>query len=146
MEEERRLKREFKTAADAEESDDGFVLKKTKEESEDDAESMPEDIGDLKAERVLKVAQRKAKKELKMETDTDLLKRFYGDENKLDSTDKFLRNYILLQCWKDNGTKSGKVQEQIDREDEERDAEMEDYEQKYNFRFEEGTGAYITTH
>ncbi len=23
---------------------------------------------------------------------------------------------------------------------------MEDYEQKYNFRFEEGTGAYITTH
>lgn len=42
--------------------------------------------------------------------------------------------------------KTSKVQEQIDREDEERDAEMEDYEQKYNFRFEEGTGAYITTH
>lgn len=146
MEEERRLKKEFKIAADAEDSDDGFILKKTKEESDDEVESIPDDIENLKPEKVLKVAQKKAKKELKMETDTDLLKRFYGDENKLDSTDKFLRNYILLQCWKDNGTKTSKVQEQIDREDEERDAEMEDYEQKYNFRFEEGTGAYITTH
>jgi len=146
MEEERRLKKEFKIAANAEDSDDGFVLKKTKEESDDDVESIPEDIENLKPDKVLKVAQKKAKKELKMETDTDLLKRFYGDQSKLDSTDKFLRNYILLQCWKDNGTKTSKVQEQIDREDEERDAEMEDYEQKYNFRFEEGTGAYITTH
>ncbi len=148
MEEERRLKKEFKIAADAESDEDGgFILKKAKEEeSEEEVESIPEDIENLKPEKVLKVAQKKAKKELKMETDTDLLKRFYGDETKLDSTDKFLRNYILLQCWKDNGTKTSKVQEQIDREDEERDAEMEDYEQKYNFRFEEGTGAYITTH
>ena len=139
MEEERRLKKEFKIAADAESDEDGgFILKKAKEEeSEEEAESIPEDIENLKPEKVLKVAQKKAKKELKMETDTDLLKRFYGDETKLDSTDKFLRNYILLQCWKDNGTKTSKVQEQIDREDEERDAEMEDYEQKYNFRFEE---------
>jgi hypothetical protein len=41
---------------------------------------MPEDIENLKPEKVLKVAKRKAKKELKMETDVDLLKRFYGDE------------------------------------------------------------------
>ena len=94
MEEERRLKKEFKQAANAEDSDDGFVLKKARESSEDEA--MPEDIENLKPEKVLKVAQKKAKKELKMETDTDLLKRFYGDESKLDSTDKFLRNYILL--------------------------------------------------
>ena len=109
MEEERRLKREFKRAAEAEDSDDGFVLKKAIEESEEEVESIPEDIENLKAEKVLKVAQKKAKKELKMETDTDLLKRFYGDETKLDSTDKFLRNYILLQCWKDTGLKSSKV-------------------------------------
>ena len=82
-----------------------------------------------------------------METDTDLLKRFYGDEGQLDATDKFLRNYILLQCWKDRGDKGkSRLQEQIDREDEERDEEMDDFEQRYNFRFEEGTGAYITTH
>ena len=35
---------------------------------------------------------------------------------------------------------------QVDREDEERDEEMEVYEQKYNFRFEEQTGTYLTTH
>jgi protein KRI1 len=82
-----------------------------------------------------------------MVTDTDLLKRFYGDESQLDSTDKFLRNYILLQCWKDKGGNAkSKLQEQIDQEDEIRDKEMEEFEEKYNFRFEEGTGAYITTH
>jgi hypothetical protein len=64
-----------------------------------------------------------------METDIDLLKRFYGDENQLDSTDKFLRNYILLQCWKDKGNNSkSKLQEVIDAEDEKRDEEMEDFE------------------
>lgn len=82
-----------------------------------------------------------------METDKELLKRFYGDESKLDQTDKFLRNYILLQCWKDKGNSGrSKLQEQIDNEDAARDEEMEEYEQKYNFRFEEGNGAYITTH
>jgi hypothetical protein len=107
MEEERRLKKEFKQAANAEESDDGFVLKKAQDSSED--EGIPEDLENLKPEKVLKVALKKAKKELKMETDTDLLKRFYGDETKLDSTDKFLRNYILLQCWKDKGNKISKT-------------------------------------
>jgi hypothetical protein len=27
-------------------------------------------------------------------TDTELLKRFWGDDNKLDTHDKFLRNYM----------------------------------------------------
>lgn len=57
---------------------------------------IPDDLTKLKVDKVLTAAKRKAKKELKMETDTDLLKRFYGDESQLDSTDKFLRNYILL--------------------------------------------------
>lgn len=71
-------------------------------------------------------------------TDTDLLKRFYGDEEQLDNTDKFLRNYILLQCWKDKqGDGTSKLQEQIDAEDEQREEEMEAYEAKCNFRFEE---------
>jgi protein KRI1 len=150
VEEEARLKREFKdkariTVDDQDESDEEFLRKK-EDSDEEDLESMPEDIENLKPEKVLKVAKRKAKKELKMETDVDLLKRFYGDEKQLDSTDKFLRNYILLQCWKDkgNGNKSG-LQEKIDKEDEDRDEEMDAFEQKYNFRFEEGTGAYLTT-
>ena len=81
--------------AEAEDSsDDGFLKKKG--DDSDDEESIPEDIETIKPERVLTVARKKARKELKMETDTDLLKRFYGDESQLDSTDKFLRNYILL--------------------------------------------------
>lgn len=121
-EEEERLKREFKDKARIEDSDDdGFLKKKGADDSdgEDEADSIPEDIENLKPEKVLKVAKKKAKKELKMETDIDLLKRFYGDEKQLDSTDKFLRNYILLQCWKDKGNNSkSKLQETIDAEDE----------------------------
>lgn len=79
-------------------------------------------------------------------SDEDILKRFYGTDNKLDNTDKFLRNYILLEGWKDRFKGVGKTQQQIDKEDEERDHEMEEFEEKYNFRFEDQTGTYITTH
>jgi len=123
FEEEQRLKREFKEKArieePAEESDEDFLKKKRNEESGAEEDSIPEDIENLKPDKVLKVAKKKIKKELKMETDMDLLKRFYGDESQLDSTDKFLRNYILLQCWKDKGNSSkSKLQETIDAEDE----------------------------
>ncbi len=83
---------------------------------------------------------------MKLVTDVDLLKRFYGNDKQLDNTDKFLRNYILLEGWKDKFKGVGKLQEQIDREDQERDQEMEIFEEKYNFRFEDQTGTYITTH
>lgn len=98
-EEEARLKREFKVLADDDNSDGDDFLKKKKESS--DSELEPDQVPNLKPEVVIVKAQKKVKKELKLETDTDLLKRFYGDESQLDQTDKFLRNYILLQCWKD---------------------------------------------
>ena len=51
-------------------------------------------------------------------TDEDLLKRFWGNDNKLDTTDKFLRNYILLEGWKDRGVmgrdKDGKLTAKAD--------------------------------
>lgn len=123
------------------------MLKKGGNDS--DSDSMPEDLTKVGFKDIMD-KKRKAganKREMQLVTDTDLLKRFYGDEGQLDQTDKFLRNYILLQCWKDKGDlKASKVQESIDKEDEARDGEMDDYEQKYNFRFEEGTGAYLTTH
>jgi len=65
---------------------------------------------------------------MKLVTDEDLLKRFWGNDNQLDSTDKFLRNYILLEGWKDKFKGVGKTQQQIDKEDEERDEEMEEFE------------------
>ena len=39
---------------------------------------------------------------MKLITDEEVMKRFWGDDKKLDSNDKFLRNYILLEGWKDN--------------------------------------------
>lgn len=97
-EEEDRLKKEFKQAADREDDDDDFLKKvgNDSEEDQEDEEDIPEDLEALKVDKVLTVAQKKAKKELNLVTDQDLLKRFYGDESQLDKTDKFLRNYILL--------------------------------------------------
>jgi hypothetical protein len=55
-------------------------------------------LEDLKFEQILKKSKRR---EVKLVTDEDLLKRFWGNDNQLDQTDKFLRNYILLEGWKD---------------------------------------------
>ena len=41
------------------------------------------------------------KKKLNLVTDTELLARFYGDGDELDHNDKFLRNYILNEGWKE---------------------------------------------
>ncbi|CDW72271.1 zz domain protein [Stylonychia lemnae] len=152
-EEETRLKNEFKKAAkvdgkqkakpDDEESEDDFLKKKNSEEDEND-EEIPDNIEGLKLDEILK--KKKKKKEMNLVTDQELLQRFWGDDAKLDSKDKFLRNYILLEGWKDKFKGLGKTQEQIDKEDEQRDKEMEEYEEKYNFRFEDSTGRYITTH
>lgn len=46
---------------------------------------------------------------MKLVTDEDLLKRFYGNDKELTSTDKFLRNYILLEGWKDKFKGVGKT-------------------------------------
>ena len=81
-------------------------------------------------------------------TDTELMKRFWGDDNKLDKHDKFLRNYILLEGWKDKSKMYGNEQQRIDEEDAKRDEEMEAYEHHYNFRYEDPSNAaqYLTTH
>ena len=42
------------------------------------------------------------KKDLGLISDKELLKRFYGDDGKLNQDEKFLRNYILMEGWKEN--------------------------------------------
>ena len=45
---------------------------------------------------------------MKLVTDKEILQRFWGDDAKLDEKDKFLRNYILMEGWKD-GKKKGSI-------------------------------------
>ena len=43
---------------------------------------------------------------MKLITDTELLSRFYGEhEDELDHNEKFLRNYILNEGWKEKAGK-----------------------------------------
>lgn len=73
--------------------------------------------------------------------DLEILEKFWGDEEKLDENEKFLRKYILTQGWIDRENMSGNGEDS--EEDEER---MDKFEEKYNFRFEEPGGAQITTY
>lgn len=69
------------------------------DQSEEDDDKLPEDLDKVKIDYILD--KTKKKKDMKLVTDVDLLKRFYGNDKQLDNTDKFLRNYILLEGWKD---------------------------------------------
>ena len=58
------------------------------------------------------------------------MKRFYGKNDELDPTDKFLRNYILMEGWKDKDVdvdmpKGHNLKAMVDDEDEARDDEMD---------------------
>ena len=88
---------------------------------------MPADLEQLRIDEVIQRAKRR--KEAKLVTDEELLQRFWGNDRELDSTDKFLRNYILLEGWKDKFKGVGPQQQRIDEEDEEREEEMEGFEQ-----------------
>ena len=74
----------------------------------------------------------------------DILQKFWGNEENLDETDKFLRKYILTKGWVDRDDYNN-INQTVDKEDEERDIEIEDFEEKYNFRYEEEGGTDITS-
>jgi hypothetical protein len=92
---------------------------------------------------------------IKLESDKDMLNQLYGGDQDLDKTDRFLRDFILKEGWKantmeevdeDHYQKYRAKKDKMDDEDEERDSEMDKYEQQYNFRYEEKNSAYLTTH
>ncbi len=77
----------------------------------------------------------------------EVLKKFWGEGQNLDANEKFLRNYILTEAWQQNDENSiNRKQFLIDKEDEEKDQFFEEFEERYNFRYEEDGGANITTH
>lgn len=90
-EEEARIKDEFKKAHKQDDGsggeEDDFFVKRAGQEDQDDSS----DNGNNQ--------KRKGGKEMNMQSDTDILNSMYGGE--LSKTDKFLRNYIFNEGWKD---------------------------------------------
>ena len=76
-----------------------------------------------------------------------LLNEIWGDDKKLSSDDRFLRNYILSECWLEKDPNAiNKNLLLIDKEDEENEDNFEKFESKYNHRFEEEGVANIITY
>jgi hypothetical protein len=131
------------------EEDDLFVKKGGKNQEGDGEED--EVPGEKKIEKL--------KKKLNLQTDQDVLAQMFGGKDNLDKTDKFLRDYVMNEGWKGgkggDGEDSDHYQtykeknekgEVVDKEDEERDSEMDRFEAQHNFRFEDKNAAYLTTH
>lgn len=127
----KRLKADFIAAADSD-SDSDLLTAKPKSKSELKKEK--EDIDKYTKDQ-----------EQKKYDEDQILKEFWGNsaQKKLTPEDRFLRSYILGEKWKE---KADELDPQADEEDFERDSEMEEFEENYNFRFEERDGDKIRTY
>ncbi|KAJ1606368.1 zz domain-containing protein [Cryptosporidium canis] len=84
------------------------------------------------------------------------LNRYWGPEEDLDENERFLRNYILNQEWKecnsktrinDEASSSYAIQTELDEEDEKHIEMSNEFESVYNFRYEEpGSGQQIMSY
>lgn len=128
IEEQERLKKEFSQALkkQAKENDDDelfSIKKKTKIEKE----IFDKDVSEL--QKTIPKNQE------------EVLNR-YWKESATDPNEKFLKEFIFSKGWIDKTSKSY-YDDEIDNEDEDRDSEMEEFEEKYNFRFQEPGGTEI---
>lgn len=62
------------------------------------------------------------------------------------SRDKFLRNYILTEAWKDKSSNTNVTFTKEDEEDDEKSDLCDNFEAAFNFRYQESGGINITTH
>lgn len=107
-------------------------------ENELDKET-PDEIVNMNLDEILK--KRKNTKNI------EALKKFWGEGQALDANEKFLRNYILSEAWMENDENYiNRQMYLVDKEDEQKDQYFEEFEERYNFRYEEEGGANITTH
>ena len=172
IEEDQTEKNEFINAANKEENDsensdnnedffdNGLLLKKksnkdifedldednkSKDEKENKKET-PEETEEKIAKMTLSEALKKSKIKTK-NVNMNLLEQIWGDDKKLSKDERFLRNYILSEGWLDKSTTGlNKNLLLIDKEDEENEDKFDDFENRYNHRFEEEGGANITTY
>jgi protein KRI1 len=127
------LKADFKSAAQASDSDEGGFVVKGKRKDLSDSEPDEKEADEGTTGRLV--------------TDKELLARFYGEEKSLDKSDRFLRNYILQEGWKGTMRETDpKLIERADEEDENREDEFDKFEYAMNFRYEDPNAATITSH
>ena len=122
--------------------DENMNNKKEKDNKNETPEEAEEKIAKMTLSEALKKSKIKTKN-----VNMDLLEQIWGDDKKLSKNERFLRNYILSEGWLDkNTTGLNKNLLLIDKEDEENDDKFDEFENKYNHRFEEEGGANITTY
>lgn len=132
--------------------DDGGLLIKKKEqkhliEKTNEEEEKEED--EIDETKITKMTLKDALEKSKMKpSNMKLLKKIWGDDSKLSNDEKFLRNYILSEGWleKNKNKFDNKQFLLVDQIDEENDSKFDEFEDKFNHRFEEEGGANITTY
>ena len=139
--------------------DNGLLIKKKTanndllnidENNEKNDEKENDETPEQTEEKVAGMSLSEALKKSKIKPENvnmSLLEQIWGDDKKLSKDERFLRNYILSEGWLDkNTTGLNKNLLLIDKEDEENEDKFEDFENRYNHRFEEEGGANITTY
>ena len=90
-------------AAGKDDDDEDFLKIKSKSAEQSDQS----DADDRENQRKVKEKEVADKKRMNLVTDTELLARFYGDnDDNLDHNEKFLRSYILNEGWKEKASKT----------------------------------------
>ncbi|KAK3003032.1 hypothetical protein RJ639_018086 [Escallonia herrerae] len=104
------------------------------------------DIGDL-----LKEKERPGQDNDDEDDNVEMKKKldeYFGEDDKLDENDKFLKDYFRNKMWlgEDRGVEGEEVKEFGISEDDEEIERQEDYEREFNFRFEENAGDRVMGH
>lgn len=122
-----------------------LLSKVAKEMEQPTVESEPKkSIEELTLDDIVKL--REQYKEDKSKIDKNILSKFSKkDDSKLSKREKFLRNYILLEGWKENSNVDVNLTKE-DLEDIQNEDIFDNFESEYNFRFEEKDGANLTLH
>jgi len=138
----KRLAAHADSSEDEDSDEDVFVLR-----SKTDTEKQEEDQDFVKWEKVKKQNdQLKSGKALKSD---DILAHFWSVDQTDDPNEKFLRRYIVSEGWVDRERDRLPSYDEIIQEDEEDQADLvkqDEFEHKYNFRFEEPGGTEIASH